>query len=106
VVKDISTFESEWWAWWIALQLSWRPTERPLPTETYGNDWTTLIAPGANGMLGVIASLYWWGKAVQGFEADVVVPNNCDGGWKEAVNDVILGFRTGNPLSYCESVSQ
>jgi hypothetical protein len=35
----------------------------------YGNNWDCLKAPGPNGWLGVVATLFWWGCAIKN-EAD------------------------------------
>ena len=65
------------------------PTQRPLEKGLYRDDWTKLKAPGANGMLGIVACLYWWGKAVQGLEDVGVVKRAGSGnGWTEATEDV------------------
>ena len=48
-----------------------------------------LIAPGANGILGPVATLYWWGKAVFGHETEgTVTVNGSVEEWREAVLDV------------------
>jgi hypothetical protein len=89
VVMDIPCFETAWWAWWLSLQPDWHPTQRPLEKGLYRDDWTKLKALGANGMLGVVACLYWWGKAVQGFEdVGVIKRAGNSNGWTEATEDV------------------
>ena len=61
-----------------------------MTTKLVEGDWDGLIAPGVNGMLGVITCLYWWGKTVQGLKDVGVVKR---GGnveeWTEAFLDVI-----------------
>jgi hypothetical protein len=31
--------------------------------DSSGGEWGSLAAPGQNGMLSVVASIYWWGCA-------------------------------------------
>ena len=61
----------------------------PLARLEDQSDWGKLYAPGANGILGIVACLYWWGKSTLGKVEEGVVQ---DAGnieeWKEAVKDV------------------
>ncbi|KAK7018521.1 hypothetical protein R3P38DRAFT_2784330 [Favolaschia claudopus] len=97
-IGSVVKFEQNWWAWWASLQPPWRVRDAGHPErfsrEEYGaktsEDWDTLRAPGQNGMLSVIATLYWWG---------VKLKDKVDGeekrSWVEAVCDVkwmILGL--------------
>lgn len=63
---------------------------RPSPGETSRSvRLGLLIAPGANGMLGVVACLYWWGKSVlQKVENGIVLDEGSVEDWEEAVADV------------------
>lgn len=89
-VHDVPAFEKCFWAWWSCLQPEWRIV--PLRQEGSGN-WAALSAPGANGMLGVVACLCWWGKAVFGLKDDrkLVVGGN-ESQWLDAVADVTWVF--------------
>ncbi|KAK6997417.1 hypothetical protein R3P38DRAFT_2797729 [Favolaschia claudopus] len=68
-IGSVVKFEETWWQWWSALQPAWRVRDGGHPgrfsREEYGGktreDWETLRAPGQNGMLSVVAALYWWG---------------------------------------------
>ncbi|KAJ6457182.1 hypothetical protein C8R47DRAFT_995805 [Mycena vitilis] len=64
-VKNTKTFESKWWKWWGSLQPKWRAllVDAAPPPPPEGADWAVLDVPGQNGMLTVVATLYWWGCA-------------------------------------------
>ncbi|KAJ7046292.1 hypothetical protein C8F04DRAFT_938930, partial [Mycena alexandri] len=77
-IKSLAVFEREWWTWWGTLQPMWRVKDagRPgrfnrdaYPSATKEN-WATLLHPGQNGVLTVVATLYWWGLEVQGKKAE------------------------------------
>ncbi|KAJ7471337.1 hypothetical protein B0H11DRAFT_1682174, partial [Mycena galericulata] len=90
VVQDTKKYEEEWWGWWNGLQPAWRTKEPDGVTWTlggnYGNDWETLLYWGQNGMLSVVASLYFWGCAAEGAPGDQL------GSWDCAVNDASWVF--------------
>lgn len=91
LVTNADLFGNKWQAWWIALQPDWRELESednlPSPKETYGDDWSGLIKPGPNGVLGVVACLYWWGCTVQKKVEGIKVAGNIVE-WMQAVEDV------------------
>ncbi|KAJ7017138.1 hypothetical protein C8F04DRAFT_907552, partial [Mycena alexandri] len=65
-IANLEAFEKTWWAWWTALQPAWRkPAQGQLspPAAPGMMDWGKLIVPGQNGLLSVVAALYWWGVA-------------------------------------------
>jgi hypothetical protein len=66
-IDDPVTFGGQWWTWWLGIQPEWRVQiqgQRP-PRGEYGDNWRNFIAPGPNGWLSVVASLYWWGCSIQ-----------------------------------------
>jgi hypothetical protein len=66
-VTNIGEFSTVWWQWWVSLQPGWRkfePGGRPC-IGVYGNDWDCLKMPGPNGWLSVVATLFWWGRAIK-----------------------------------------
>ncbi|KAJ7173537.1 hypothetical protein C8R46DRAFT_870792, partial [Mycena filopes] len=67
-IGDVAKFGDEWWGWWRALQPKWRAhRDGERPEEPAGNtDWGKLVVPGQNGLLSVVAALYWWRVAEQG----------------------------------------
>ncbi|KAJ6568309.1 hypothetical protein DFH09DRAFT_877301, partial [Mycena vulgaris] len=63
-IPKVEKFEVQWWAWWRSIQPAWRKVGvdgRPLrgEGEVYGEDWGGLVLPGQNGVLSVVATLYW-----------------------------------------------
>ncbi|KAJ7050754.1 hypothetical protein C8F01DRAFT_1263640 [Mycena amicta] len=80
-IPNLVKYEQRWWAWWRNNQPAWRKDgnddaslARP---DVDGGNWSPLNAPGQNGMLLVVASLFWWGR--QGGRS---------AGWLEAVEEV------------------
>ncbi|KAJ7033628.1 hypothetical protein C8F04DRAFT_957319 [Mycena alexandri] len=90
-IDSLAVYDDRWWRWWGKLQPGWRvgsagnagrfvrtsypPQERP--------NWASLHLPGPNGILGVVATLYWWGKKVkEGSQREDTES------WVEAVTDV------------------
>ncbi|KAJ7655774.1 hypothetical protein DFH06DRAFT_992196 [Mycena polygramma] len=92
-IVDLGSFESEWWTWWTALQPSWRGAWRGrrkagvAQTLPEGADWGKLSSSGQNGVLSVVATLYWWACA----EKEKAVGPSA--GWIEAVGDVTWVMR-------------
>jgi hypothetical protein len=84
-IGDLQSFERDWWHWWTSLQPEWHGAWRGRTTKATavvpGVQWEKLVFPGQNGMLSVVATLYWWGCAEQ---ARRVTASN---GWQEAVMD-------------------
>ncbi|KAJ7186916.1 hypothetical protein C8R46DRAFT_864987, partial [Mycena filopes] len=89
-IGSIAVFDDVWWRWWGRLQGSWRKAEGSKPGRfergaypESAESWEGMRHPGQNGLLSVVATLYWWGKMVQ-----------TEGGkedresWTEAVADV------------------
>ncbi|KAJ7333345.1 hypothetical protein DFH08DRAFT_655439, partial [Mycena albidolilacea] len=87
-VPDPAMYAVEWQGWWDSLQPEWRRKEgdgRWSVTEGYGEggrEWGLLYHWGINGVLSVVASLYFWGCAVRG--GDPVLQAS----WEAAVGDV------------------
>ncbi|KAJ7068956.1 hypothetical protein B0H15DRAFT_764748, partial [Mycena belliarum] len=93
-IGSIAKYEESWWRWWGGLQPDWRVSHAGRPGQfarVMGpgsddtNSWATLRHPGVNGVLSLLASLYWWGKAVQEKQ-----PSNKEEmeSWVEAIGDV------------------
>jgi hypothetical protein len=70
-IPNVAAFADVWWTWWIGLQPPWRRStcqrlsvnDRVLPDNA---DWEALWTSGQNGLLSVVATLYWWGFAEKG----------------------------------------
>jgi len=86
VISNPDVFGKKWWEWWTSLQPPWRKirSKRPDTMSTYGDSWDTLLYPGQNGVLSIVATLYWWGIAVNGDG----VPGPAYDSWSVAVADV------------------
>ncbi|KAJ7061120.1 hypothetical protein C8F01DRAFT_987534, partial [Mycena amicta] len=80
-------YETEFWTWWKVLQPAWRkartdwPEMAALQSGGDGQDWGNLEVPGKNGLVSVVAGLYWWGQ--DGLEA-----SSFSAGWTSAVKDI------------------
>jgi len=79
-ISDAAAYGSEFKKWWSALQPGWRKSRSGeiLFSKVVG-DWEVLHRPGLNGILSVVAGLFFWGVALQ--EAD------CREEWNSAVSD-------------------
>ena len=63
---DASKFEKKFWQWWFYLQPAWRrETDQDVPWGSIDGDLTHLKKPGTNGLLSVIAGLFFWSSYVQ-----------------------------------------
>ncbi|KAJ7925377.1 hypothetical protein B0H13DRAFT_1600506, partial [Mycena leptocephala] len=87
-IPDLPKFQAGWWKWWTALQLSWCGSwcgrrGEPLPPPE-GGGWEKLVVPGQNGLLSVVATLYWWG-----YEEKKRGILSRSAGWEEAATDVV-----------------
>lgn len=90
----MDAYAQEWWTWWQILQPEWRVFDSDKTGVCVGTGavqpesldaWNCLLVPGANGLLGVVASLYWWGCGVVGLEGKQRKEE--EGGWTKAVED-------------------
>ncbi|PPQ76153.1 hypothetical protein CVT24_006578 [Panaeolus cyanescens] len=66
VLKDV---EKGFQAWWVTLQPSWRVEKGVIAKDKLEGDWDSLRLPGVNGMLSVVAALYFWGLEARGTKA-------------------------------------
>ncbi|KAJ7801666.1 hypothetical protein B0H14DRAFT_3782628 [Mycena olivaceomarginata] len=91
VVDDPATYAIQWQAWWDLLQPAWRTKDVDGQWSVVGGyrdggrEWGPLYQWGINGVLSIVASLYFWGRAVHGN------PEFC-GRWEAAVGDVVWVF--------------
>ncbi|KAJ7025991.1 hypothetical protein C8F04DRAFT_911206, partial [Mycena alexandri] len=68
-IASLAVYGRDWWNWWATLQPSWRVQALGRPDrfarETYPSlkreNWEPLRVPGQNGVLSVVAAVYWWG---------------------------------------------
>ncbi|KAF7982375.1 hypothetical protein HWV62_29124 [Athelia sp. TMB] len=98
-VYDATVMEKSWWSYWLAIQPEWRGSARPLATTPPSDlppepeHWGPLVAPGPNGMLGIVACLYWWGCTVKGVMVDKIKNSGTVPAWEAAVADVTYVLR-------------
>ncbi|KAK6992845.1 hypothetical protein R3P38DRAFT_3224673 [Favolaschia claudopus] len=87
LVENPTEYAEQWQKWWDSLQPNWRKRggDGRWIAEHYGangREWGPLYRWGVNGVLSVVASLFFWGCAVHS-QAD----NR--GTWETAVLDVV-----------------
>ncbi|KAJ7061108.1 hypothetical protein C8F01DRAFT_1252747 [Mycena amicta] len=82
-VGNESLYGRQWWAWWNKTQPGWREIENDCPKreERNGRPWGAMVAPGKNGILSVLASLYWWGGSLRRV-------GSATQSWMDALEDV------------------
>ncbi|KAK7043456.1 hypothetical protein R3P38DRAFT_2510527 [Favolaschia claudopus] len=91
IVEDPAEYARQWQSWWDSLQPSWRTKgadDRWIAGNTYGGggrEWGALYHWGVNGMLSVVASLYFWGRAIDSKQEFIIT-------WETAVQDVVWMF--------------
>ncbi|KAK6996594.1 hypothetical protein R3P38DRAFT_2565172, partial [Favolaschia claudopus] len=89
-LADAEAFGKQWWAWWGKLQPAWRVPKdgaegRFVRGEFPGVEkdmWSSLRFSGQNGVLSLIACLFWWGRKLTNEQRDG------EGDWREAVDDL------------------
>lgn len=86
-IKNVKTFSSEFTAWWASLQPGWRTKDADGNwIQDSGVDWNDLRCPGKNGLLSVVAALFFWGRAVQTSRSAARYT------WENAMNDVLYVY--------------
>jgi len=82
VISNLADYESEFTAWWSSLQPEWRKSSSgKILFSKVDGDWEVLRRPGLNGILSVMAALFFWGVALQ--------EDSCTG-WNDAVSDCLI----------------
>ena len=81
VITDTAAYEAEFKVWWATLQPNWRKSSSGnVVFSRVDGDWEEIRRPGLNGMLSVMAGLFFWGMALG-------KSNEGQKGWKQAVSD-------------------
>jgi hypothetical protein len=57
-ITDLNKFEAGFWTWWGSLQPEWREG-----FQQVNGDWEVLQRPGINGIVSMLAALFYWGTA-------------------------------------------
>lgn len=81
-IKNLDKFVNEFNAWWRVLQPAWRLDDVSDLLRRDGEDWDRLRCSGVNGLVSVLAALFFWGNHAQ---RGAVVLNSR---WLEALEDV------------------
>jgi hypothetical protein len=81
----LNKYAKDFMAWWEMIQPEWRCKEGMDTLVDGSEDWDSLRIPGANGLLSVVAGLFFWGVEVyrQGATVDM---------WLDALTDVSAAF--------------
>lgn len=79
---DVNAFKRTFNAWWNSLQPKWRTEGRDGALKRDGGDWRSMCEySGVNGLLSVVACLFFWGSAT------LTPSQSCS--WDTAVDDVL-----------------
>jgi hypothetical protein len=78
-ISDPAHFEKQFRRWWLTIQPEWRVSNGKLVKDMEG-DWDSLRRPGKNGLLSVLAALFYWGLSVKN-------KSGAKKAWKRAVED-------------------
>lgn len=82
-IGDIPTFVNSFNAWWRSFQPKWRLAGAGSELTRSGGDWATLCRyTGVNGLLSVLACLYFW-------RSGTLTPDE-HAAWDDAVDDVLF----------------
>ncbi len=79
-IDDVNGFEADFHVWWQSLQPEWRRVDTAKKSKQPEGDWDCIRQSGPNGLLSVVAALFFWGGAVQNTSARTA--------WLEALTDV------------------
>lgn len=79
-ITNLTKFSNDYGSWWTAIQTDWRREEGSVAIRRSGN-MTAINKPGINGLLSVLAALFFWGTALGG-------DREGDDAWKHAVEDL------------------
>lgn len=63
-IVSISSYAAEFTLWWQGLQPEWRILKGGRLLRVAGGDWQVLKRPGVNGLVSVMAGLFFWGFEV------------------------------------------
>lgn len=82
-ITDVDEFAADFTAWWQSLQPEWRCSGNGEAARDDG-DWKDIRRSGVNGLVSVVAALFFWGNAIQ--------PAGDRVDWLEALGDVTYVF--------------
>ena len=65
-IANVPKFEKDFRAWWLFLQPKWRVgVEGTIADECIDGNWDALRKPGLNGVVSLLAALFYWGRVAQ-----------------------------------------
>lgn len=82
-ITDFDEFAADFTAWWQSVQPEWRRSGNGEASRDDG-DWEDIRRSGVNGLVSVVAALFFWGNAIQ--------PAGDRVKWVEALGDVTYVF--------------
>ncbi|KAF9034892.1 hypothetical protein BJ165DRAFT_1304486, partial [Panaeolus papilionaceus] len=59
-ITDLAHYEQEFKLWWASMQPAWRLDDGKVVVSRVDGDWAGLRMPGINGLLNVVAALFYW----------------------------------------------
>ncbi|KJA14669.1 hypothetical protein HYPSUDRAFT_102262, partial [Hypholoma sublateritium FD-334 SS-4] len=63
-IKNIAAFAADFTAWWQNVQPAWRTESATDQMPHVEGNWEDIRCPGLNGLLSIIAALFFWGNAI------------------------------------------
>jgi hypothetical protein len=89
-ISNLKDYEDKYNEWWKRLQPTWRIIDGKVDVARTMGDWGCLRLPGLNGILSIIAALFFWGLATEGEGAQ----EEQRAAWVSAVEDchIVLSF--------------
>ena len=88
-IVDLGTYSSNFDAWWRSLQPVWRVDGATNLLRRREGDWTHLQCSGINGLLSVVAGLFFWGCAVQ---CNTAASKSLKLKWMQSLEDILYVF--------------
>jgi hypothetical protein len=64
-IANLPGFKRQFQQWWVTIQPVWRVSDRKLLKDVVNGDWDSLRCPGLNGIVSVLAALFYWGLAMK-----------------------------------------
>ena len=65
-ITNIPKFEKDFRAWWLFLQPKWWVgVKGTIRNESIDGNWDALWKPGLNGVVSLLAALFYWGRVAQ-----------------------------------------
>ena len=85
-IDSIPDFEKSYMLWWKELQPEWRmSSSQQIAYSEVDGDWDGIRTAGRNGLLSVVAALFFWGVALKKAKKSAQE----DKGWKVGIDDCL-----------------